>query len=133
MDNMTVEKKNMFLVGTLQDYGKPYASLFLDRDTDSLYLFVRLLGLDPGSDSEYLATKVSSTEISRYMSREVGLKSIFATHGCSDVSIHKGIAYFDTAGHTRSEQDIEHEDIFDPQFCYDKLKLKVFLKRFENA
>lgn len=127
------EKKNMSLIGILQDFGKPYASLFLDRDSNGLYLFVRVISGHKDNSSRYIAVPVTADEISRYLGKEIGLKSMFSDQQYADVSINGGIAYFNLPSNVKADEDIAKEDIFDPEYCYDKLKLKVFLKRFQSA
>lgn len=133
MDNRNIVKKNLLLVGTLQDFGRPYASLFFDRDSSALYLLVRLLGTPAGDNTAYLAKYVTPEDVSRYMKGEIGLRSLFGHSGYSIVTFAGGTACFNIPDSNQTGDRIEREDRFNPRFCHDKLKLKIFLKRFPNV
>lgn len=118
----------MYLVANLQDFGRPYVSLFIDKERNILYLFVRILEGD--STSSFLFTRVSPDDIKEYMARRKNLRALF--HG-KELSV----GHFDgsnliasTFSDAGSLLPIIEQDSFDPDFCHDKLKIKVFLKRY---
>lgn len=126
--DMTV-RNNMRLIGNLQVYGKPYASLFIDKDADQLYVFVSVI--NQLSDApEFLAVSVTSDDVKQYMDRQRGLKSLYAGRNYTTATIRNGSVVFESSDTVTPANTLEHEDKFDPEFCYDKLKLKIFLKRY---
>ncbi|MBD5232880.1 MAG: hypothetical protein HDS65_01745 [Bacteroidales bacterium] len=120
---MTTAKNEMYLVGNLQDYGGPFSSLFLDKEDGSLYILIRL------ADS-YLVTAVSSDEITDYMNGRKSLKAILQGKQSSEATLNGKQFLLGQPRNLDVPSVIKDEDVFDPQFCFDKLKLKVFLKRF---
>ncbi len=118
----------MYLVADLQDYGRPYVSLFIDKGRDLLYLFVRIL--EGNSVQSYLFTGVSPQEIQEYMNGHKNLRALFYGKDMSIGSFDGGILTARAFEGNGSVLPIIDHDTFDPEFCHDKLKVKVFLKRF---
>ncbi len=123
---------DMYLVANLQDYGRPYVSLFIDRDTDMLYIFVRILEENVAT-TNYIFVHVTDAEISDYINRRKSLKAMFYGKACSIGHFDNGILIASPYDVNYSELPIVEEDSFDPEFCYDKVKVKVFLRKYRNG
>lgn len=122
-------KNNMYLVGNLQDFGKPYASLFIDKDVNGLYIFIKT---KDAAKAQYIVSRVTCEDVMQYLNGQIGLNQFFTKQALT-ASINNGIVEFQQTCPSKMLNDnIEHEDIFDPEFCYDKLKLNVFLRRYRK-
>lgn len=123
-------RTNLSRVANLQVIGKPYASLFLDKDAGQLYIFVSTPRRNPDGSQEYLVASVTSDDVENYISRKTGLKKIFARHSYSAAVISDGHILFGKSSGITPENTLEDYDRFDPEYCYDRMKIKVFLRRF---
>ena len=96
-----------------------------------LCLFVRISAPDTESP-KYIATEVTSNQVSRYMKRRLGLRTIFKNHSCYLANINgKGVELQETPSF-KLTQEMKLSNMFDPEYCYDSLKLKMFLRRYDN-
>ncbi len=119
----------MYLVGTLQDYGSPYVSLFFDKDTNQLYLFVKHIDY-PQNELRYLVTNVSYENIQDYLNEKVCLGDLFVPENTLFAVIQNGTV--EITPETKDWEWLAKEGRFEPDFCFDKLKLKTFLKRYHK-
>jgi hypothetical protein len=123
--------RNIAYVGTLQDLGRPYSMLFIDRVERQLYIFVRL---SDGSSNRFLAADVSPHEVESYMSEDIGLVSILNSNPCRFATIDGDNVSIDN----ENLRDFIPTDrmirmnMFDPELCDDDVWLEVFLKRLNS-
>jgi hypothetical protein len=122
---------DIFFVANLQVYASPFTALYLDKGRGVLCLFVRISAPDTESP-KYIATEVTSNQVSRYMKRRLGLRTIFKKHSCYLANINgKGVELQETPSF-KLTQEMKLSNMFDPEYCYDSLKLKMFLRRYDN-
>jgi hypothetical protein len=122
---------DIFFVANLQVYARPFTALYLDKGRGVLCLFVRISAPDTESP-KYIATEVTSNQVSRYMKRWLGLRTIFKNHSCYLANINgKGVELQETPSF-KPTQEMKLSNMFDPEYCYDSLKLKMFLRRYDN-
>lgn len=122
---------NFYFVANLQVYARPFSALYLDKERGSLCLFVRI-SMPDSESPKYIATEVSSNQINKYMKRRLGLKTIFKNHTCYLANIIKNRVELEEAPSFKPTQEMKLSNMFDPEYCYDSLKLKMFLRRFDN-
>lgn len=124
--------ENIYFVGVLQDLGMPYASLYVDKESQKLYLFVR------ASDKEcrnYYATNVSTNEIESYMNEDIGLIKIFnnRTIWYATIDDAENVSLDKPLGNKFVPNDrMKKMNIFNPELCDDDVWLGTFLKRINN-
>ena len=122
---------DIFFVANLQVYARPFTALYLDKGRGVLCLFVRISAPDTECP-KYIATEVTSNQVSRYMKRRLGLRTIFKNHSCYLANINgKGVELQETPSF-KPTQEMKLSNMFDPDYCYDSLKLKMFLRRYDN-
>lgn len=128
---MKTDKNNMAYVGTLQELGRPYSMLFIDKEKRQLYIFVRM---SDGSGNSFLVACVSPGEVKSYMNEELGLLKILRKKAYRLATITDGKISFDNQGlnkFTPTERMIKMNK-FDPELCEDDVWLEVFLNRISN-
>ncbi len=94
-------RNNMFWVATIQDLGKPYADLYLDKESKSLFLFVRVTK-PTDTYTRYAAISVTPTQISDYMNSKRPMAAIFSRLTIRFASINDRIITFEDAHHLSS-------------------------------
>lgn len=122
---------NIYFVANLQVYARPFSALYLDKERGVLCLFVRI-SMPDSESPKYIATEVSSNQINRYMKRRLGLKTIFKNRSCYLANVNKNGVEFQATPSFKPTQEMKMSNMFDPEFCYDSLKLKMFLRRYDN-
>ena len=122
---------DIFFVANLQVYARPFTALYLDKGRGVLCLFVRISA--PNTESpKYIATEVTSNQVSRYMKRRLGLRTIFKKHSCYLANINGKDVELQETPSFKPTQEMKLSNMFDPEYCYDSLKLKMFLRRYDN-
>ena len=122
---------NIYFVANLQVYARPFTALYIDKERGTLCLFVRISTPDKETP-QYLATEVTSCQVDRYMKRRLGLRTIFKKKACYLASVRETHVVFEEASSFKPTQEMKLSNMFDPEFCYEGLKLKTFLRRFDN-
>lgn len=122
---------NIFFVANLQVYALPFAALYLDKEHGKLCLFVRISSPDTKA-VQYIATDVTSSQVNKYMTRRLGLKTIFRKKVCYLANINDTHVELEEASAFKPTKEMQLSNMFDPDFCYDSLKVKTFLRRFDN-
>lgn len=122
---------NIFFVANLQVYARPFTSLYFDKERGVLCLFVRISGPDI-TTPQFFATEVTTRQIDRYMKRRLGLKTIFRNNSCYLAKVNDMNVELEVASSYKPTREMQLSNMFDPEFCYDSMKLKAFLRRFEN-
>lgn len=75
---MKVTNPNMYWIGSLQNIGKNYADLYIDKDEQKLYLLIRLP--DTSEDHHYALISVTPEQIKEYMDGEKNIAEVFSNH-----------------------------------------------------
>lgn len=132
MNELTLTGDNIFLIATLQDYGRPYVSLLLDKDANGLYLLVRQNGRSNDSN-RYIISPVSSDDIREYMNGSIRLGSLICSRGFADATIKNHRFIIEPKVSVNQINDIKKEGLFEADYCYDSLKVKVFLKKYAQG
>lgn len=122
----------MYLVGTLQDFGQPYSSLLLDKEEGGLYMMVRVSDVQHNLDNYFMAS-VSSEDVKEYMNQTKSLNAIFSHKPYTEVHFNGNQVILSPVSENENSLRLPKEDKFDPEFCYDKVKLKIFLKRYNDG
>lgn len=74
-----MEKNNNFeLIGHLQVMEEPLSSLYADKVSGNMYIFVRIF--EDMDNASFVLSEVSPSIVVDYMDGKVGLKSIFSNH-----------------------------------------------------
>lgn len=122
--------KNMAYVGTLQELGRPYSMLFVDREKQQLYIFVRL----DDADNSFITAVVSPLEVESYMNESLGLLNILSEKSYRLATIHDGKITFgnQSFNHFSPTERIKKMNMFDPELCEDDVWLEIFLNRINN-
>lgn len=130
MKTMTTNS-NIYFVANLQVFARPFTALYLDREHGTLCLFVRISSPETKTD-KYIATEVTSSQVSRYMTRRLGLKTIFKKKACYLADISDTSVDLEETLSFKPTKEMQLSNMFDPDFCYESLKIKTFLRRFDN-
>lgn len=130
MKTMTTNS-NIYFVANLQVFARPFTALYLDREHGTLCLFVRISSPETKTD-KYIATEVTSSQVSRYMTRRLGLKTIFKKKACYLAAISDTSVDLEETLSFKPTKEMQLSNMFDPDFCYESLKIKTFLRRFDN-
>lgn len=130
MKTMTTNS-NIYFVANLQVFARPFTALYLDREHGTLCLFVRVSSPETKTD-KYIVTEVTSSQVSRYMTRRLGLKTIFKKKACYLADISDTSVDLEETLSFKPTKEMQLSNMFDPDFCYESLKIKTFLRRFDN-
>jgi hypothetical protein len=123
------------LLGVLQDFGTPYASLYINDDNKSMYLAIEQDSHKPHIFSSLLL-KVTGIMIVNYMQNMIGLRQL------SELSKEKYI--WDRAkgkkgrmtdlGHVDVRDRIdEGDDMFDAEFCRNENSIRYYIKQNQQV
>lgn len=123
----------MRLVGNLQDYGSPYASLFIDSENNTLYIFVRINHANNCHQSSYIVIPTTADDVKNYMEQNTTLASLVKEKPSSEAIIQGKQVVMNLSGSSDAINGFHDENVFDPEFCHDKMKLKVFLRRYKSG
>ena len=122
---------DIFFVANLQVYARPFTALYLDKERGALCLFVRISSPDAESP-QYIATEVTSTQVNKYMKQRLGLRAIFRKKACYLAKVKESSVELEETSSFKPTQEMKLSNMFDPEYCYDSMKLQLFLKRFDN-
>ncbi len=122
------QKNNMVFIGNIQDIGKPYVDLYLDKEKNALFLFVRLSS-PAESSPQYAAISVTPNQVMDYMESTKPIADLFSSRHFQYAFIKDRTVNMEDHFHTTSESTFMYNLPFDPHFCYNKVKLKMALKR----
>lgn len=123
--------KNMAYVATLQDLGRPYSMLFVDKEKRQLYIFVRL---SDGAGNNFIVVGVSPYEVESYMNESLGLLNILSSKTYRLATISDGKVSFgrQSLSDFLPTERMEKMNRFNPELCEDDVWLEVFLNRINN-
>lgn len=133
MQSRTKIMSEMRLVGNLQDYGSPYASLFINSEDNGLYIFVRVCANRNDSSPKYIAIPSSADDVRNYMDRHTTLSSLVKKNPSTEATIHGKQVVMSLTASPSTVNSFHDENVFEPEFCHDKMKLKVFLRRYQSG
>ena len=122
---------NIYFVANLQVYARPFSALYIDKEHGTLCLFVRISGPETNS-IQYIATEVTSNQVNRYMTRRLGLKTIFKKSVCYLANINDSHVVLEETNTFKPTKEMQLSNMFNPEFCYESLKVKTFLRRYDN-
>lgn len=122
---------NIYFVANLQVYARPFTALYMDKEHGTLCLFVRISSPEKKS-IQYIATEVTSSQVTRYMTRRLGLKTIFKKNVCYLANINDSRVELEETSTFKPTKEMQLSNMFDPEFCYESLKVKTFLRRYDN-
>lgn len=119
----------LILLGVLQDYDSPYASLYQDKDSQKLYVAV---AQDSAKPKEFcsLLLHVSKMMVEYYLQHKIGLREM-----AKDVS--DKYLWYRKKGQKGTFTSLKHKDVseyidmdddmFDPDFCNQASLIKYHL------
>lgn len=119
------------LLGVLQDYDSPYASLYRDDSSQKLYLAVEQ---DSGKSKEFCALllHVSKIMIEFYLQNKIGLrelsKEVKDKYWWNRKKGQKGSFVKVNKEDVSDYIDVD-DDMFDPDFCNQVAIIKYFLNK----
>ena len=106
------------LIGVLQDFGSPYASLYMDSNDNNMYVAIEQNSVEAGV-FYYLVFEVTKSLIDSYFKRAVGLREMSKLSQSRYLwSRKKGTAgRFVDLGNDDVSYRITQDDTFDEFFC----------------
>ena len=124
-------KNNMYWIGTIQDLGKPYADLYLDKDGNQLFLFVRISDVsDP--ISRYVAIYVTPKLVEEYMNSDHPMADVFSSRPFRYASINDRKVFFEREQFTSSKSTFPYNRPFDPDLAVNGYKMKKTLRMIQH-
>lgn len=119
------------LLGVLQDFGSPYASLYINDDNKNMYIAIEQD--DYESDAfRFLLLQVTSAQVANYMENAIGLRRL------SELSKGKYIwnktkgskGTITNLGHTDVKDRIDAaDDMFDAEFCKNEMSIRYYIEQ----
>ena len=119
------------LLGVLQDYDSPYASLYRDDNSQNLYLAVEQ---DSDKPKEFctLLLHVSKILVEYYLQNKIGLREIYK-------DVKNKYLWFRKKGQNGTLVDVGNEDVskyididddmFDSDFCNHEASIEYYLNK----
>ena len=130
---MTTEmsEQSLVLVGNLQKVSRlPVASVYMDRCSRSLYLFVRINGLRDTSPI-YVATDTTAESLIKYLNRRIVLRTLFANKRREYASVKDGVLYrLDHFDDRTTDQRLKKAGRFEPELCANRIELELFFSNY---
>lgn len=123
--------KNIAYVGTLQDLGRPFSMLFIDKENRQLYVLVRL---SDGNSNNFMAVAVTADEVESYMNENIGLLNILSgkPYSIALISADSISVSDETFTDFTPTSRMRKLNMFDPELCNDDVWLEVFLNRINH-
>lgn len=119
------------LLGVLQDYGSPYASLYVDHSDKVLYIAIQQDSSEPQYFSSLLL-RVTKDMVLNYMQQSIGLRRL-SQLSAERLLWHrkKGmIGTMTNLGQCDLTDRIDLEDdMFDSDFCSHELSLRYYINQ----
>lgn len=132
---MNTKKSNtsLVLIGTLQKVAKmPLASVYMDNETRSLYLFVRVNALCEMTPV-YVTTDTTADSLVKYLNRRIVLRTMFAKKRREyaelvDGRMHK-VDFSDSAA---TDLKLKRAGRFEPELCSNRIELEHFFSNYNR-
>jgi protein subunit release factor B len=124
---------NLKLLGVLQDWGTPFASLYVKEQTSKLFLSVSLSADTEKGNYVFssLVVSVSSQEILAYLKQAIGIKRMIEESPQHYVWRHKkgerGI--FKPVKKYEIPEEIQEDDMYDASFCSDEKSIRYYISK----
>ena len=124
---------SLVLIGTLQKVAKmPLASVYMDNETRSLYLFVRVNALREMTPV-YVTTDTTADCLVKYLNRRIVLRTMFAKKRREyaelvDGRMHK-IDFSDAAA---TDMKLKRAGRFEPELCSNRIELEHFFSNYNR-
>ncbi len=124
-------RNNMYWIGTIQDLGKPYADLYLDKDGNQLFLLVRVSEVtDP--IIRYAAISVTPKLVQDYMETNHSMADVFSSRPFRYAFINDKKVVFEGEEHTSSKSTFRYNRPFDPSLIINGVKKKMDLRKIQH-
>lgn len=126
-----MSEKPLILVGNLQKISRAaLASVYMDRCSGSLYLFVRISGpLD--TSPVYVATDTTAENLIKYLNRRIVLRTLFVNKQREYASLENGIVHkVDFDDEKATDERLRKAGRFEPDLCANKVELEHFLSNY---
>lgn len=131
MQNKQHTKSRFLLVGDLQVYTMPFASLYVNEATKSLYVFIRIA---EGNDAvKGIITPVAANTVKAYLNKETDLRHILQANKSRlcDIQNHTGHILWSVPYKNSYKQVQNNDNFFDDDFCYEHYELSYFLNQYQ--
>lgn len=129
-----MKKSNFELLGHLQVMEEPLSSLYTDKLSGVMYIFVRLF--ENMDDPSFVLSEVSPSTVVDYMEGKVGLTSIFQNNKAYYYR-HQHDVLSTTDFKPLTREDATHrlnldglDDLYDKTLSYRSVPLMQYLRRF---
>lgn len=118
------------LIGDLQVYAFPYASLYMNEATNSLYIFIRVATEDNAVKG--IMAPVTINSIRAYMNKQMSLRYIFQNNKSRlcDIQNDTGRLLWSVPYKNSYKKITENDNLFDASFCYEQYELSYFLNQY---
>lgn len=123
---------NLYYVGTLQDLGSPFSSLYVNEENRQLYIFVRLSNSYPKGQN-YVAAEIYPEEVKAYMQENIGLTDILGRRKCLYLKIVDNQIILEKKSDFKQNERISKLNFFDPELCDDEIWMETFLDRIRSG
>lgn len=119
------------LLGVLQDFGSPYASLYINDDNKNMYLAIEQES-QTSNVFNFLLLKVTNMMVVKYMQNLIGLRQL------SELSQEKYIwnrtkgakGTMTNLGHSDVTDLIDvNDDMFDAEFCKNSASIRYYINQ----
>lgn len=121
-------REQFALVGYLQIFAKsPFASVYLDRESRTLFLLVRVNSLKDATPI-YAATQTTAEKLTKYLNRRIVLRTMFPQKDYTYVRMKDGRAIsttFTDGKHVRER--LKRAGRFEPELCHSRVEIENFL------
>lgn len=126
---MVINSHNILWVAPVQELGKPYLDLYLDKDHNSLLLFVRISDVSEPT-ARYAVIPVSPEQMEDYVNSNRLSADVFVNHPVGFASIKEKRITFDDVEIPGEKVDVfRYNRPFDPNLCDNKSRLRMVIKR----
>lgn len=135
LQNMITKMSDSVLtfVGTLQKVSKmPFASVYMDSGSRSLYLFVRVNSLCD-TNPVYVATDTTADSLVKYLNRRIVLRTLFAKKHREYAEVVNGrvhrVEYKDDHA---TDTRLKKAGRFEPELCNNRVELEQFFSNYNQ-
>lgn len=123
---------NMKLIGDLQVYAKPYASLYYDFNAKIFSLLIRVGKFN--EQDRFIMGEVSVPQIYEYLEQQIGLKTVIQ-NSLNKIEIIGSLT--DNKNNRikslTSSIELKNDDFYDPEFCYEELDIIYFIEKHKTS
>ena len=124
-------KPRFLLVGDLQVYARPFASLYVNEATNSLYMFICVT--TSNNAVKGIITPVTVNAVKAYIDKKTDLRHILqaSKSRLCDIQNNTGHMLWSVPYKNPDKQIKENDNLFDDNFCYEQYELSYFLSKYE--